>query len=283
MLSHAYHVKHQSGRFPDHGKEGVVYGQADHKRFWFYRSFVAATRPLILCEGVTDNIYLRNAIRHLAASHPQLGPPTPEGFKYGVALFGYTNLIHKIIGITGGIGPILAFVHGYRKALAPYKHRPFLHPIIVLVDNDTALGQKTCNALKKHFGVDITHASTAPFFHLTDNLYLVKTPLVGSDPMSCIEDLFDAATRATPLDGKIFHTEKKDFDPTKHIGKVPFATKVVTPNAGTISWAGFIPLLDRIVAVLGDYAARKYLVAAAVTGGSSNTRGASVKPSVSAP
>jgi hypothetical protein len=256
MLSHAYHVKRQSGRFPDENKEDVVYGQADHKRFWFYRSFVAATRPLILCEGVTDNIYLRNAIRRLVASYPQLGSATPEGFKLGVALFGYTNLIHKIIGITGGIGPILAFVHCYRKALVPYKHRPFLHPVIVLVDNDTALGQKTCNALKKHFGVDITHASTAPFFHLTDNLYLVKTPLVGGEPMSCIEDLFDASTKAVPLDDKIFHTEKKDFDPTKHIGKVPFATKVVAPNAGTISWVGFAPLLDRIVAVLGDYAAK---------------------------
>lgn len=254
MLSHVYHVKQESGRLPDMDSPHVVYGHTDHKRFWFYRSFVAPTRPLIVCEGVTDNVYLRHAIRAWTATYPQLGAMTPEGFKYGVALFSYTNLIHKILGITGGIGPILSLVHGYRRMLAAYKHRPFEHPVIVLVDNDTALGQKTCNALKKHFGVDITHASVEPFFHLTHNLYLVKTPLVGADPMSCIEDLFDAATKAIPHNGKVFHIEEKDFDPNKHIGKVDFATKVVTPNAPTISWAGFGQLLDRIVCVLADHA-----------------------------
>jgi RNA-directed DNA polymerase len=256
MLSHAYHVKQKSLRFPDEKKEDVVFGQTDHRRFWFYKAFVAPARPLIVCEGPTDNIYLRNAIRRLTAYHPQLGSMTPDGFKYGVALFKYTNQIHKILNISGGIGHLLTFIHGYKRQLRAYKFRPMAYPIIVLVDNDTALGQKVCNALKKHFGVDITHASPTLFFHLTDNLYLVKTPLVGILPMTCIEDLFNAATKAMPLDGKTFHTEKVDFDVTKHIGKAPFATKIVSPNANTISWAGFIPLLDRIAAVLNDYAAR---------------------------
>ncbi|MBR1296305.1 hypothetical protein [Bradyrhizobium sp. AUGA SZCCT0042] len=188
--------------------------------------------------------------------HPKLGNMTPHGFKYGVALFSYTNQIHKILGISGGIGPLLTLVHGYKKQLKEYKFRPMAHPVIVLVDNDTALGQKVCNSLKKHFGVDVTHHSPSSFFHLTDNLYLVKTPLVGILAMTCIEDLFDAATKAMPLDGKTFHTEKAGFDPTKHIGKAPFATKVVSPNAAAISWNGFVPLLDRIVAVQNDYSAK---------------------------
>lgn len=256
MLSHAYHVKLESGRRPHEGKPHEVYGHADHRRFWFYRSFVAPTRPLILCEGVTDNIYLRHAIRALTGTYPQLGAMTADGFKYGVALFSYTNLIHKILGITGGIGPLLSLIHGYRRTLRCYKHRPFGYPVIVLVDNDTVLGAKTCNALKKQFGVDISHASTQPFFWMTDNVYLVKTPLVGAATMSCIEDLFDVATKAMLVDGKVFHTEKEGFGPTQHIGKVTFATKVVTPNAKTISWAGFQPLLDRIAAVLTDHSSK---------------------------
>jgi hypothetical protein len=156
----------------------------------------------------------------------------------------------------GGIGPILSFIHGYKKQLDHYKHRPMTHPVIVLVDNDTALAPKTCNALQKHFGVEISHASTAAYFHLTENLYLVKTPLLGALSMTCIEDLFDADTKALELEGKTFHTEKLGFDPTKHIGKSPFATKVVSPNADKISWAGFAPLLDRIVAALNDYGAK---------------------------
>jgi ribosomal protein S12 methylthiotransferase accessory factor len=58
-------------------------------------------------------------------------------------------------------------------------------------------------------GIGVTHASLAPFFHLTDNLYLVKTPLVGAMPMTCIEDLFDATTKAIPLGGKTFHHQFK--------------------------------------------------------------------------
>jgi RNA-directed DNA polymerase len=256
MLSHAYHVKRKSLRFPDEKKDDVVFGQTDHRRFWFYKAFVAPARALIVCEGPTDNIYLRNAIRCLTAYHPQLGGMTPDGFKYGLTFFSYTNQIHKILNISGGIGHLLAFIHGYKKQLRDYKFRPMAHPVIVLVDNDTVLGQKVCNALRKHFGVDVTHASPALFFHLTDNLYLVKTPLVGTLPMTCIEDLFDAATKAMSLGGKTFHTEKVGFDPTKHVGKAPFATKIVSPNANTISWAGFALLLDRIVAVLNDYSVK---------------------------
>jgi retron-type reverse transcriptase len=256
MLSHVHNVKRKSGSYPDKSPDGTVFGQTDFFRFWFYKSFIASQRPVIICEGPTDNVYLRNAVRRLAVYHPVLGALTPEGFKYAVALFSYANEIHKILKLTGGISPLLAFIHGYRKHLAAYKKCNLTQPVIVVVDNDSALSGSVCNALKKHFGVDITHASPAPFFHLTDNLYLVKTPLVGTLSVSCIEDLFDAPTRAMTLGGKAFHTEKKGFDPTKHIGKVPFATKIVSPNSATISWAGFAPLLDRIVAVLGDYAAK---------------------------
>ena len=55
----------------------------------------------------------------------------------------------------------------------------------------------------------------------------MKTPLVGAKAMTCIEDLFDDATLKKDLDGKVFHTEKEGFDASKHIGKKPFATKVI--------------------------------------------------------
>ena len=256
MLSHVYHVKRESGFAPDDEQGETVFGHTDHERFWFFRSFVALDRPLILCEGVTDNFYLRNAMRQKATVFPQLVGKTSEGYKFFVALFSYDNLIHKILGITGGIGPVLKLIHGYRKRLKAFRYRPFLHPVIVVVDNDTGLNAKTRNALKKHFGVDITHASADEFFYLTDNLYLVKTPLVGTKAMTCIEDLFDDATLKKDVDGKVFHSELEGFDASKHIGKKPFATKVIAPAAATISWDGFEPLLARVVAVLNDYAAK---------------------------
>jgi hypothetical protein len=255
MLSHVYYVKRKSGFAPDDDKEDIVFGHTDHERFWFFRSFVALDRPLILCEGVTDNVYLRNAIRRKAALFPQLATMTAEGYEFSVALFSYDNLIHKILGVTGGIGTVLRLIHKYRKSVAFYEFRPMQHPVIVVVDNDGGLDAGTRKGLKKAFGVDVTYASTDPFFHLTDNLYLVKTPLVGALSETCIEDLFDAATLAMPLGTKTFN-QAKDADLSKHFGKVPFATKVIAPNAETISWDGFEPLLARIVAVLKDYASK---------------------------
>ena len=42
-------------------------------RFLFYRLFVRLDQPLIVCEGKTDNVYLKYAIRSLTAFHPKLG------------------------------------------------------------------------------------------------------------------------------------------------------------------------------------------------------------------
>lgn len=252
MLSHVHHVKRESRRFPKEGDTETVFGQTDHARFWFYRFFVALLRPLVVCEGPTDSIYLRNAIRRLTAYQPKLGAVTPDGFKSTVSFFSYENRVHKLLGLTGGFAPQLSFIHGYRRALTAYKHKPLAAPVILLMDNDGALAPKTCNALNKHFGCDVSHASTEPFFHLTDNLYLVKTPHVTGD-QSCIEDMFDAATKALPLGGKTFHPEGNGFDSAKHYGKVPFAKKVVEAKADTIVWDGFAPLLDRIVAVTEHY------------------------------
>jgi RNA-directed DNA polymerase len=54
----------------------------------------------------------------------------------------------------------------------------------------------------------------------------------------------------------------KDFDPNKEheedgkYGKKIFAEKVVQATAAAIDFSGFAPLLDRIVAVLNDYAVK---------------------------
>ena len=74
--------------------------------------------------------------------------------------------------------------------------------------------------------------------------------------MSYIEDLFDRALLNTVLDGKAFDPNKEHNAPGKY-GKVIFAERVVVLNAATIDFSGFIPLLDRIVAVLDHYAGLK--------------------------
>jgi RNA-directed DNA polymerase len=135
-------------------------------------------------------------------------------------------------------------------------------PVSVLVDNDDG-GKKLFGPAKDHGAIpEISLASTAPFYFLGANLYIVKTPEMGADHKSCMEDLFDASIKAAEIDGKIFDPAKDHDAPGKY-GKFYFAEKVVKPNAATIDFSMFAPLLERIVAVLADYKARMIASAAA--------------------
>lgn len=162
MMSHVRNVKLKSERLPNDAKPDVVYGHADHVRFWFYKTFVALERPLIVCEGPTDSIYLRNAIAHLPAFQPTLGEKTPEGFSYAMTFFNYTNEVHRILGLTGGASLLVSLMHSYAKRMRAYKHKPLLFPVIILLDNDTVLSPKVAKPLNSHFGTSISNASTSP-------------------------------------------------------------------------------------------------------------------------
>ncbi|WP_199262486.1 hypothetical protein [Paracoccus binzhouensis] len=82
--------------------------------------------------------------------------------------------------------------------------------------------------------------------------FSVKTPAKGADGMSCIEDFFDAELLKTELDGKKLNL-KKDHGADGEYGKFVFAEKVVRPNAGTIDFTGFAPILECIGAVIDHY------------------------------
>ena len=85
----------------------------------------------------------------------------------------------------------------------------------------------------------------------------MKTPENGKDGKSCIEDLFDPKWFKFCVDGKTFDPSKKHNKDSNTYSKTVFAKKVVIPNADKIDFSKFGKLLDRIVAVLGDYEKRK--------------------------
>ncbi len=133
---------------------------------------------------------------------------------------------------------------------------------MILLDNDKGLSGNFRGNLKKNFNVDVSLTSTDPFYYLTDNLYIVKTPEIGAEGTSCIEDCFDDTLKATKLEGKTFKADEPN--PETEYGKVPFAEKVVVPKAGGIVWDQFVPLLSRIVSAIDDYSTRTASVDVAV-------------------
>ena len=229
----------------------------------FFKNFINPLRPLIICEGPTDLIYLKCAIRRLAASHPLLASTVGVKPELKVNLFKYSDQARDFLQLRGGSGDLLGFLKSWKDAFNRYDFRPAEHPVILLIDNDD--GAKDIFSYlknKKNYDLEVTWDTDEPFFHLHGPLYLVKTPALGADHKSCPEDFFEPAVLEEKLDGKSFNKET-NINPTTEYGKAVFAERVVRPKAGTINFAGFAPLLERIEAVIRDYAERRAAAALA--------------------
>jgi RNA-directed DNA polymerase len=254
ILSHIYYVKDTiDDRDELEKRKEATAARRLYARFLKYRYFVRLEQPLIVCEGKTDNIYLKYAIRNLRAFHPKLGAWSGSSFISAVAFFSYVNQAHRILELNSGASSLKYFFikTRYNKDIQNFKHRPLKHPVIVLIDNDNAAKEifKTING---NYGVDIKLTSSHPFFHITDNLYLVKTPEEGPSGISFIEELFEPSLLLTKIDGKKFISDK-EHDADGEYGKFVFAEKVVRAHADKIDFSGFVPLLERIVAVIDHY------------------------------
>lgn len=250
-LAHIHYVKDQIDlrKEIEKRKDKTTFRKL-YLRFLFYRNFVVLDKPLILAEGKTDNVYLSLAVRHLKAFHPKLGEMTAKGFSNTLRFFNHANKTHKILELEGGSGNLKFFILRYGELMASFGHKPQAHPVIILIDNDDG-AKPAFSSIKEKYGLEINLGSSDPFYHLTDNLYLVKTPHVGKKAKSCIEDLFEPSLLNTKLKGKTFNPNVTST--ATEYGKHIFAEAVVRPNAGTIKWDGFEPLLQRVSAVLDHY------------------------------
>lgn len=252
ILSHIHFVKDSTDHREDSEKRKTPTAARElYRQFLFYKSFIALKRPLLVCEGKTDNIYLRFAMRQQTAFHPRLGIVDDGKFKPAINLFGYTNKAHDILRLGGGTGDLkFLFLH-YGSMLKHFRHRPFKHPVIVLVDNDKGAAP-IFSIIKEIFSVDISLNTTTAFYHITENLYLIKVPELGNGKESCIEDLFEKSVLDKPLDGRKFNKSNTNSSASEY-GKYDFAEKVIKPNYKTVKFDGFTLLLSRIVGVMDAY------------------------------
>lgn len=224
------------------------------RRFLYFDAFFAPNEPVIVCEGKTDNVYLRCAIKSLATAYPKLAfattPPklTVRLFKYG------DRRTSEISEITGGVGGVCNLLKNYHEDSRSYfKAQQPKYPVIVLIDNDNGahcVYEAIAGITKKP-----KPKGKADFIHVTANLYVVPTPFGTGGAPTAIEDFFRTTTLNTLVNGKKFDRSKK-IDDTKHYGKAVFAKEVVAKNADTIDFSKFKNILDRIVKVIDDYDAK---------------------------
>lgn len=218
-------------------------------KFLDYQSFYGITRPRIIGEGKTDNIYIKSAIKSLAAKFPELVDPTTP-LTTAVDFFRYNKRSANFQDLSGGTGEMRKLLASYRHRTASFKHVA-RHPVIMVVDNDAA-STSLFKYVSEVLGTPV--GGMDPYYHVFENLYLAPIPKTSGHV--AIEDLFDPTLIARTIDGRTFDRSNKKFDATKFYGKNEFATKIIAPKRATIDFSKFEPLLQAFVDILTDYEIR---------------------------
>lgn len=217
-----------------------------YKRFLMHRDFWENSQPIILCEGKTDSVYLRGAIRRLAIAHQKLVSINAAGkVEYKVRFFNYSYTSQRILDLSGGAPVVKHFITDYIKSVKKNKTPTNPNPLIVLLDNDSG-GHVFYSLIKEYNGKNISVTGMDDFYHLASNVYVVFTPIDKPGEKSSIEDFFEPSLLATKIEGKAFNRDDTTFDKSKEYGKADFAAKVVRPNIAKINFDRFDPILARI-------------------------------------
>ena len=246
-------ISQQSNIAGSSPKTSIQTKESQYRRFLIFEYFYSAQTPVIICEGKTDNIYISEAIKHLAAGYPGLASISPKNaVSLKVRIFKYPETsTGRILELHGGTGDLKNFILRYSSDLKKFKAPGLLQPVIILVDNDD--GKKDLTGVINNM-TKRQSSWTAPYIHVTHNLYVLPTPLTAGKTESVIEDFFSQQTLGTVLGGKTFMPHKP-FDQSIHYGKAIFAEQVIKKNAGTTDFNGFNPILKTITDVIAAHVA----------------------------
>lgn len=228
-----------------------------YKRFLMHRDFWASSLPVILCEGKTDSVYLRGAIRRLAITHPNLFLINLAGqAEYKVRFFNFSYTSQRILDLSGGAPAIKSFITDYIKSFKKTPVPPNQQPLILLLDNDQG-GKVFFSLIQSYSGKKMPVDGMEDFYYLAANVYAVFTPIVTPKANSSIEDFFEPALLETKIDGKSFNRNNEGLDENKEYSKVIFAKQVVRPNIAKINFDKFDPILARIESAIQAHIKRQ--------------------------
>jgi RNA-directed DNA polymerase len=231
ILNHIYHVKERAvdshvkeqndeKKTKDRIKEKYANPSAIlklYRKLLFFKNFLDLDKPLILCEGKTDVIYLRSAIRKLTEFHPKLANLNQGAITFNVRFFKYSAQAHDVLKLGGGTGDLKHFLLAFQEHFAEFNSPPIPHPVILLIDNDDGT-DSVFPVIKNKFHVTADLKTDLPFYHLWENLFLVKTPAKGAAGKSFIEECFPPALMQTLIEGKKFSLDKKHNAPNERAG-----------------------------------------------------------------
>lgn len=216
-----------------------------YAKFLFFKHFYFLDNPLIFCEGKTDNVYIKCALKQLMGLYPDLIDTSGKASEFKINFFNRTPLINEMLKLAEGASGMKFIIQGYKRKMQKFKCEGKKHPVIMIVDNDN--GGRDVLKHCKNF-VSGTKISTA--HHVVENLYLIELPLVPGTTDTAMENYFDATVLSSKLGGKSFNPDNNSIDEKTEYGKNHFANHVVKKNQSTINFDRFKPLLNEITAVI---------------------------------
>lgn len=119
--------------------------EKQYRKFLFYKYFVANEKPLILCEGPTDILYLKAALKKYYKDYPELVAMEDSIFDFKIDFFNYSATNNYILDIENGGSKFQHLYKYYKKKsgkpnLFSYFCEKFdnnpKHPVIYLLDNE---------------------------------------------------------------------------------------------------------------------------------------------------
>jgi len=132
QLSHIFHIKFSEVerqtapyQMADNSKKAqrrdssnkLVGWQKLYSRFIFYKNFVAIDRPIVICEGATDSIYLKAALQSAKVKFPSLITATGAGTKLLFSFFRYNKYSELLLRLGGGSDTQKNFIAQYAEEL----------------------------------------------------------------------------------------------------------------------------------------------------------------------
>lgn len=245
--------------------------EKDFADFLFYKYCYAPTKPLIICEGKTDNIYLKCAIKSLDSKYPKLIHPNNKQdfkidfFKYSRSQGGDSQK-GRLLELRGGEGNLKNFISAYDKKCTKIRAPGKLHPVIVLIDNDKG-GKQILSLIKNLKRETSTVTGNEDYYFINNNLYVIPIPDIMGNKNTTIEDFFYKKTLKRKINGRAFN-RKNDHSGKNFYGKYEFAQKIVQKDLKNINFKKFIKILDRFELVISDY--KRYLKSKALQNSRAN-------------
>jgi RNA-directed DNA polymerase len=228
--------------------------------FYHFCRIHTAEKPLVICEGKTDYIYLKEAIRW-NVSDPRVaktllnGPPLPnvtsdKGDHWAVDFVNHSEMAGNLLDLAGGGGDLPKFAAYHLERVQKLFSKTPPVPVIIIVDNDSqSAGMWTM--IKKLTGASKPVDGSAPHYHVGKNLYVVPIPSKGAKDFY-IEKLIPKVWLDHKLDGKTLKLNQQKDEKLKpnEYGKTDFATKVIRANRGKVDLSSFLPLLHNICDII---------------------------------